>query len=803
VSETAPTPMILQYLNIKAQYPDFILLYRMGDFYELFFDDAIKVSKLLDITLTARGKSGGKPIPMAGVPYHAIDNYLKKLVDAGETIAICEQIGDPATSKGPVERKVVRIITPGTITEELFLEEKKDNILISIAEYKNKFALSGLELASGRFFIQELESDALLCAELVRLSPSEIIISEDNPVLNKLNNYIASAIKKLPAWEYEFATNYQLLLRHFRVKDLSGFGCETAKLGIRAAGSLLNYAKKMLQSDLPHINKLRLDNYNEYIGIDPQTRKNLELSENIQGNKQHTLINIISKTATNMGARQLNRWLHRPLKSQKIAYQRSAAIAEIIKNQDYINLAKILQQVGDLERVLARTATFSARPRDLVKLCQALTSIPEIKNYLKNYTSELLIFINKNIQIFNELQQTLAGAIIDNPPMIIRDGGVIKPGYNQELDALRAIKDNLDDFLLDFELKEKKRSGLTTLKVGFNRVHGFYIELSKLQGEKAPDNYTRRQTLKNVERYTTPELQTFEDQVLSAKEKALNLEKKLYEDLLFIIQKDLTALQNTSTAISTLDVLQNLAERAVNLNWCRPEFTAEHIIDIQDARHPVIELALSEPFIANDLQMDSNRKMHIITGPNMGGKSTFMRQNSLIIILAYMGSFVPAKSARIGCIDQIFTRIGAADDLASGRSTFMVEMSETANILHNATANSFVLMDEIGRGTGTFDGLSLAWASAKFLVEKINSYTLFATHYFELCKLADSIPQVTNLHLDAIEQAEKLVFLHKVQAGSATKSYGLQVAKLAGVPIEVLKLAKAKLNSLENSLVEV
>ena len=791
------TPMMRQYLNIKAQYPDFILLYRMGDFYELFFDDAIKVSKLLDITLTTRGKFDNKPIPMAGVPYHAIENYLKKLVNAGETIAICEQIGDPATSKGPVERKVVRIITPGTITEELFLEAQKDNILLSIAEDKNKFALSGLDLASGRFFIQELDNATLLYAELVRIAPSEILISETQTNLSNLKHYIIAAVKKLPAWEYEYASNYQLLLRHFKVTNLSGFGCETAKLGISAAGSLLNYAKKMLHSELPHINKLRFDRHNEYISIDPQTRKNLELTENIHGNKQHTLINIIAKTATNMGARQLNRWLHRPLRSQKIADQRSTAIAEIIKTQDYVNLAKILNKVGDLERILARVATNSARPRDLVKLCQALATIPEIKDYLHNYASELLIFINNNIQNFNGLVQILTIAIIDPPPMLLRDGGVIKPGYNQDLDDLRAVKDNLDDFLLNLEAQEKQRTGLTTLKVGFNQVHGFYIELSKLQGEKAPDNYIRRQTLKNVERYITPELKTFEDKILSAKEKSLHLEKKIYEDLLLFIQKDLSELQNTVAAISTLDVLQNLAERAVSLDWCRAEFTTEHIIDIQSGRHPVIESVLQEPFTSNNLQMDNEHKLHIITGPNMGGKSTFMRQNSLIIILAYIGSFVPARSAKLGLIDKIFTRIGAADDLASGRSTFMVEMCETANILHNATENSFVLMDEVGRGTGTFDGLSLAWASAKFLIEKINSYTLFATHYFELCKLADSIAQVTNLHLDAIEDGEKLVFLHKVKPGSATKSYGLQVAKLAGIPLEVLTLAKAKLTSLE------
>jgi len=826
---TAHTPMMQQYIAIKAQYPKELLLYRMGDFYELFYDDAKKASKLLGITLTARGKSAGNSIPMAGVPYHAIEGYIAKLVKKGETVAICDQIGDPKTSKGPVERKVTKVLTPGTVTDEALLEDREDNFIIAIHQVKTKFKTSTntstntgtnigiaiLELSSGRFSILEVDSQQQLLDEIARIKPKEILISDeiDEDEKNELYTTLPQDIclqQRLP-WEFDFPSCYKAIIEHFQVKDLLGFGCENLTVAIQAAGCLLKYAKSTQHNALPHIKKISVEAISDYIQIDMQSRRNLEISHSLQGNDDNTLLAVLDHTATSMGTRMLTRWLNRPLRDRNQVNMRLNTVAILKANENFSDVHALLKQIGDIERITSRIAILSARPRDLTRLEEAITIIPQLKTKLgaiisstdgeKDPTlqenSKLLTIIQKKIQSFPELQAKLASAIIENPPMLIRDGGVIKPGYNKELDELREISTNANDHLIRLEEQEKAATKLSSLKVGYNRVHGFYIEISRVQSERAPAHYIRRQTLKNVERYITPELKQFEEKVLSSKEKALGLEKQIYEELLQHLQQHVFQLQATAAAIAALDVLNCLAERAENLNWNQPILVDNPEFKIIAGRHPVIESVRKEPFIPNDLELDNNTKMLIITGPNMGGKSTYMRQAALILVLTYMGSFIPANSASIGPLDKIFTRIGAADDLASGRSTFMVEMTETANILHNATAQSFVLMDEIGRGTSTFDGLSLAWAVGKHLATTNNCFTLFATHYFEMASLPEQLSQIKNVHLDAIEHDDKLVFLHKIQNGSANKSFGLQVAKLAGVPATVIEKAKEKLVDLQ------
>lgn len=789
------TPMMQQYLRIKSEHTDKLVFYRMGDFYELFYDDAKKAAKLLDLTLTKRGQSNGEPIPMAGIPYHAAENYLGKLIKAGESIAICEQIGDPATSKGPVERQVVRIITPGTVTDEALLEDRRDNLLIAVYSRQLKYGLASLELSSGRFVLQEIHSEENLLSELERLKPAEILISEEdgnNPIFKN-----RSGIRRRGEWEFNLETARQLLISHFKTQDLSGFGCEEFPLGLTAAGALMHYARETQRTALPHIKTLRTERPEEYLILDAATRRNLELDTNLQGGIENTLSSIIDRTATAMGSRLLRRWLNQPLRDRKILFQRQQIIAGFIQNQSYIHLQEFLREIGDIERILARVALKSARPRDLVQLRSALRVFPSIKNYLNNFTVPYIQKLANKIYLFENLVQLLNIALIDNPPMLIRDGGVIAPGYSAELDELRLLSENASQYLIDLETREKERTNISTLKVGYNRIHGYYIEISAAQSKNAPIDYQRRQTLKNAERYITPELKLFEDKVLSAKSKALALEKYLYDDLLEKILLELSPLQDTAVVIAGIDVSCNFAERAESLNWVCPELTQNTELNITAGRHPVIEASLDTPFVPNDIFLLPNRRMLIITGPNMGGKSTYMRQTALIALLAHIGSYVPAKSAVIGNIDRIFTRIGAADDLAGGRSTFMVEMTETANILHNATQNSLVLMDEIGRGTSTFDGLSLAWSCAKYLAENIKAFTLFATHYFELTHLPLECEGIANIHLDAVEHGDHIVFLHAVQEGPASKSYGLQVAQLAGIPKAVIEKAKEKLLTLE------
>ncbi|NTS78053.1 DNA mismatch repair protein MutS [Catenovulum sp. SM1970] len=792
------TPMMQQYLRIKSEFRDTLVLYRMGDFYELFFDDAKRASELIEISLTHRGKTAGQPIPMAGVPYHAIENYLAKLVQLGESVAICEQVGDPATSKGPVERKVTRVITPGTVSDEALLQERKDNLLVAVSHANNQFGVACVEISTGRFELAQVNSDEAFSTLLEQLSPSELLYPESFEKLDLLQAY--STNKRRPDWDFELTSAQQQLCRQFNVKDLVGFGLDSKKqsLAITAAGCVLQYLKETQKAALPHLQNLRLLRLDRNLALDAITIKNLELTQTLSGQKDTALISVIDKTATAMGSRLLQRYIVQPSRQLSELNLRLDLIESLIESGLYNELYDELRQLGDIERIISRIAMRSARPRDFSRLRNALNVIPNIKVTLADSDFACLKNYSQAIEYFEQLHLLLKKAVVENPPVVVRDGGVIAPGYNEELDELRKLSQGARDVLDQIEQREKERTGLNTLKVGYNKVHGFYIEISRAQSIDAPTEYVRRQTLKNAERFITPELKELEDKVLSSQSMSLALEKRLYDELFDLFSPQIGALQICSQRLAKLDVVNNLAERADTLNYVRPEFSDQAGLSIEAGRHPVVEALSSEPFIANPVHFDSNRRMLVITGPNMGGKSTYMRQIALITLMAHMGSFVPAQSAKIGPIDRIFTRIGASDDLASGRSTFMVEMTETANILNNATQNSLVLMDEIGRGTSTYDGLSLAWACAENLANKIKALTLFATHYFELTKLADELKTVANVHLDAIEHGDTISFMHAVQEGSANRSYGIQVAALAGVPKNIIAQAKYKLDHLES-----
>lgn len=791
---TQHTPMMMQYLQLKAQNPDILLFYRMGDFYELFYDDAKRAAALLDISLTKRGQSAGEPIPMAGVPYHAVEGYLAKLVALGESVAICEQVGDPTTSKGPVERKVVRIVTPGTVSDEALLPERQDNLVAAVYEEKGTFAIASLDMTSGRFLMSELPSKEALAAELQRLQPAEILYAEDFSAASILNNY--KGLRRRPVWEFELVTAIQLLNRQFGTQSLAGFGVEKAVIALCAAGCVLHYAQETQRTALPHINSIKLAQHSDTILLDAATRRNLELTQNLAGGTENTLAAVLDKCVTPMGSRLLKRWIHQPIRDYAKLEGRQQTIAAFIQYDRLSELQPLLQQVGDMERILARVALRSARPRDLTRLRTALAQLPEIAKNSQNLTASLDKLLSQ-VADFSELHDLLERAIIENPPQLMRDGGVIAEGYNAELDEWRELSDGATQYLENLEIRERESTGIDSLKIGFNAVHGYYIQISQGQAHKAPIHYVRRQTLKNAERYIIPELKTYEDKVLKAKGASLALEKQLYDELFDILMPRLGELQLAAMALSTLDVLTNLAERAESLNYVCPTFSQTRVVNIKGGRHPVVEQVLTDPFIANPVFLNAQRHLLIVTGPNMGGKSTYMRQIALITLMAYIGSFVPAESAEIGPIDRIFTRIGASDDLASGRSTFMVEMTEMANILHQATEKSLVLIDEIGRGTSTYDGLSLAWACAEWLAKKIQSLTLFATHYFELTGLPHQFKGVANVHLDAREHNDTIAFMHSVQEGAASKSYGLAVAALAGVPKQVIQLAKQRLAHLE------
>ena len=795
------SPGIQQYVDIKAGHPDILLFYRMGDFYELFFEDAHRAHKLLDITLTSRGQANGEPIPMAGVPAHAADTYLARLLRQGESVAICEQIGDPATGRGPVERKVTRVLTPGTVTDEALLQERRDNLLCGLVAGQKRFGIASLDMTSGDFVVREVEGREALTAELVRLQPAELLVRDDIHPLDLAafgeNALDPTLVKRRPPWHFEPVSAERALCEQFGTQSLEGFGCAGWELAVGAAGAVLNYAQESQRGGVPHLRGLRTERQDEAIVLDAATRRNLELVQSIAGDAKHTLLGVMDRTSTPMGGRLLRRWLGRPLRDHQRLRERHHFVAALLYGRWHLALRDALRAIGDLERILTRVALCSARPRDLAQLRFAVQSVPALARALDEVDSPLACEIAQRLGEFASLCAYLESAIKESPPMLIRDGGVIAAGFDEALDEFRALSENADGELSAFEARERKRTGIPTLKVGYNRVHGYYIEISRTQAANAPVEYTRRQTLKGGERYITEELKAFEERVLSAREKALAREKKLYDMVLERIGEELGGLRACASAMAELDVMSNLAERADELDLAQPTMVTSPAVQIVDGRHPVVEMVQQAPFIPNSIQLDDARRMLVITGPNMGGKSTFMRQVALAVILAHIGSFVPAADATFGPIDRIFTRIGAADDLAGGRSTFMVEMTETANILHNSSPQSLVLMDEIGRGTSTYDGLSLAWASAAHLATECRAFTLFATHYFELTELPNHHRAVANVHLSAVEHEQHIVFLHAVEEGPANRSYGLQVAALAGIPEPVLARARMLLEELE------
>ncbi|MDD2721978.1 MAG: DNA mismatch repair protein MutS [Gallionella sp.] len=808
------TPMMQQYLRIKAEHPDLLLFYRMGDFYELFFDDATRAAKLLDITLTQRGASGGQPIKMAGVPYHAAEQYLARLVKLGVSVAICEQIGDPATSKGPVERKVVRIVTPGTVTDSALLEEKRDNLLLALHQRRERIGLAWLNLASGQFFVSETSADAL-AGELGRLQPSELLHAESATA--PAGHQPAS--KSLPDWHFELDTARRTLCQQFATLDLSGFGCDEFTVGLEAAGALLGYARLTQGQSISHIRGIQVYSAQRYVRMDAATRRNLEITQTLRGEPAPTLLSLLDTCATNMGSRLLAHWLHHPLRDRTVLRARLDAVDQLGVPETsppltrgerseglreglgrttgvYADLHARLKPCVDVERITARIALRSARPRDLSGLRDTLLALPQLHAALSACDTALLADLTSALRADEHIGLLLQSALRTEPSVVLREGGVIADGFDAELDELRGIQNNCGEFLLALEARERARTGIATLKVEYNRVHGFYIEVTHAQSANVPDDYRRRQTLKNAERYITPELKAFEDKALSANERALAREKFLYDALLDQLAPCVPQLQRIAAALAELDVLATFAERSATLKLIAPRFTEEPRISIARGRHPVVESQV-ERFTANDTELGKARQMLLVTGPNMGGKSTYMRQVAIIALLAHIGCHVPADEVALPEIDQIFTRIGSSDDLASGRSTFMVEMTEAANILHNATDQSLVLVDEIGRGTSTFDGLALAYAIARHLLEKTRSYTLFATHYFELTRLAEAYQQLANVHLAAVEHQHRIVFLHAVNEGAASQSYGLQVAALAGVPHSVIRNAKRQLVRLE------
>lgn len=790
--------MMQQYLHLKAQHPNVLLFYRMGDFYELFFDDAITAARLLDITLTSRGESGGVRVPMAGVPYHAAENYMARLIRLGESIAVCEQIGIPGKNKGPLERQVVRVLTPGTVTDEALLDERRDNLLLAISSDGQRYGLACLDLSGGRLAVQELCGAESLSAELQRLDPAEILWSEAQtpPAAIKQRR----GLTRRPAWHFTPASGYDALLRQFAVRTLHAYGCEDLPMTHGAAGALLEYLQETHHGALPHLRGVTTERGEDGILIDAASRRNLELDWHASGKREWTLLGVLDTTATSMGGRLLRRWVNHPIRDRQELLERYGAVATLLDGRRDRIVHQHLAAIGDIERIAARIALGTARPRDLVTLRQALVALPAIHSDLQEVDVPRLVALRMEIGSHPDLHQLLAHAIAEQPPALLREGGVIAAGYNAELDRLRDLSRHADQFLAELEQREQQRTGLSNVKVGYNRVTGYYIELPRRDAERAPLDYTRTQTLKSTERYTTAELKTFEDQVVSARERALAREKVLYEELLQTLTSSLPQLQNCALALAQLDVLACYARCASRGDWTCPTLTEEPRIHITAGRHPVVEQVCAEPFVPNNLELDERQRMLIVTGPNMGGKSTYMRQAALIAILAHIGAYVPAAQAEIGPIDRIFTRIGASDDLAGGRSTFMVEMSETAHILHHATANSLVLVDEIGRGTSTFDGLALAWACAEEL-QRVGAFTLFATHYFELTSLAASTTALANVHLAAAGHGEQIVFLHAVQPGPASQSYGLQVAALAGVPTSVVARARAKLAELEQQAV--
>lgn len=795
---SAQTPMMQQYLSIKAEYPDMLLFYRMGDFYELFFEDARRAARILDICLTHRGHAAGQPIPMAGVPHHAADNYLARLIKQGESIAICEQVGTAVTGhKGPIAREVTRIITPGTVTDEALLNAKTDTILLAIVQQDSQYGLAWVDLSGGRFHLLQVLNAADLLAELNRLQPAEILVPK-GLILDKLATHFT--VKERPNWEFALQKAKELIAEQFAVNTLSGLGEKTHAIAFGAAGCLLNYLKTTQRQSLPHLNSIILEQSEDYLQLDAATQKHLELFENYHGERENSLLAVLDNTACPMGSRLLRRWLSKPLQDIQLIKKRQEVIAEVLLKQQVSSLSILLRQVSDIERILSRVALKSARPRDLLALRNSLALLPGLHDSLQDNNSVLLKQLLGQCMPQPKLHNLLLKAIVDNPPLLIRDGGVIADGFDEELDTLRSLNNKTTEKFLELEQAEKNRTGLSALKINYNRVQGYYLEIPRHQAHKVPNCYQRTQTLKHAERFTTVELKAFEEKILSAEVKAVAREKWLYDNLLTEIQQYIPQLMQVAQALAEIDVLANFAERAQFYNWNCPHLIPEPGINIIGGKHPVIATILQEKFIANDLTLTNLQNTLLITGPNMGGKSTYMRQNAIIVLLAHIGSYVPAKQASIGPIDKLFTRIGASDDLAAGHSTFMVEMTEIAHILRQATNKSLVLIDEIGRGTSTNDGIALAYAACVYLARNIQALTLFSTHYFELTELAQDYNYIRNKHLKFTLKDDGIVFLYSITDGAAKCSYGLEVAKLAGVPKKVLELATEKLKILEQGV---
>ena len=839
--------MMQQYLRIKADYPDTLVFYRMGDFYELFFDDARRAHKLLDITLTARGTSAGEPVAMAGVPAHALEPYLAKLIRCGEAVAICEQVGAVSAAKGPVERKVLRVVTPGTVTDAELLDERSDTLLLAVSQRRSTIGLAWLGVASGRLGLGEC-GEAELPGWLARLDPAEILLAGSDTAAPAALTACGAALTRRPAWQFDAELGVRKLCEQLRVASLAGFNAQDLPLAHAAAAALLSYAEHTQGGALAHVSQLAVQRASELLELPPATRRNLELTQTLRGEAAPTLLSLLDTCSSGMGSRALRHWLTYPLRERGVASARHDAIEALI-GAGFEPLRAALKRISDVERITARIALRQVRPRELAGLRETLRALPAVVATLPDGPSPqpspasagkgaepalpsgvrgsplpepsarggtelplpsgeragvrgspLLEEQRRALQPPPDIEALLAHTLAAEPGVLIRDGGVIAAGHDAALDELRAIGANCDAFLLELEARERARTGIANLRVQYNRVHGFCIEVTQGQSAKVPADYQRRQTLKNAERYITPELKAFEDKALSAEERALAREKLLWDELLDALQPHLAALSALARALATLDALAALAERAATLQWCRPRFVREPCIEIERGRHPVVEARLAQQngaFIANDCRLDASRRMLVVTGPNMGGKSTYMRQVALVVLLAAMGSFVPATSCRLGPIDAIHTRIGAADDLANAQSTFMLEMTEAAAIVHGATEQSLVLMDEIGRGTSTFDGLALASAIAAQLHDRNRAFTLFATHYFELTEFPKKHARALNVHVGAAESGDDIVFLHEIEAGPASRSYGVQVARLAGMPAGLLRQARATLEALE------
>ncbi|PAS97073.1 MAG: DNA mismatch repair protein MutS [Candidatus Dactylopiibacterium carminicum] len=791
------TPMMQQYIRLKIQHPDTLVFYRMGDFYELFFEDAEYASRLLDITLTTRGASGGQPIKMAGVPHHALEPYLAKLVKMGKSAVIAEQVGEPGATKGPMERAVSRIVTPGTLTDAALLDERAEAPLLAVQLNRGVLGLVWLNLANGDFRLVETEPEALV-SHLERLRPAEALIPESLKL--PLLEARVPAIRRLADWQFDAKTAQELLTTHFGTRDLAGFGAEGLNVALSAAAALFEYARSTQRQALAHITTLRVESEGDYLRMDAQTRRNLEISETLRGESSPTLLSLLDLAETSMGSRWLRHCLHHPLASRQACRERHAAVGALLGDAGDGPLSAVaaaLRPIADIERIATRIALTSVRPRELSALRVSLAALDEVRAPIMSTDAALLAQTYSDLAPPLDVLQLLTAAITEEPAAMVRDGGVIARGFDAELDELRDIQNNCGEFLIALETRERERTGIANLKVEFNRVHGFYIEVTHANVDKVPEDYRRRQTMKNAERYITPELKTFEDKALSAQERALAREKMLYEDLVARLLPEVPRLQRIAHAVALLDGLNAFAQAAARYDYRAPELVDEPIIEITGGRHPVVERQVDN-FISNDTRLAPTRRMLLVTGPNMGGKSTYMRQVALIVLLAHCGAFVPAESARIGPVDAIFTRIGASDDLASGRSTFMVEMTEAAAILNGASEHSLVLMDEIGRGTSTFDGMALAYSIARHLLDKNQSYALFSTHYFELTRLGHDYPECANVHLGAVEHGHSIVFLHAVQDGPASQSYGIEVAALAGIPPAVVRDAKRRLRALEN-----